>query len=185
MKRLRLSDVAIGTAAGLVGTLAMDTLWWRRSRQAGSELGFVEWEFNTGTDYDSFDDVPAPGQVGQRLACLVGVDIPVASAGLTTDVVHWATGASWGAAAVTITAVSPLAAVPAGIVAGVAAVSTAYGALGAAGIYEPVWAYDSQTLWKDVSAHLVFGTAAGAALWTMPKVRSMLSPLASAAGKAL
>lgn len=180
MNRLRLTDLVVGAAAGIVGTIAMDTLWWRRSRQAGSDLGFVEWEFAAGTDYDSFDDAPAPGQVGQRIGRLVGVDVPVEHAGLTTDVVHWTTGASWGAAAGAITAVSPVAAVPAGIAAGVAAVSTAYGALGAAGIYEPVWTYDRQTLWKDVSAHLLFGTATGLALWTMRKLCSMFSPSAAA-----
>lgn len=178
--RPRPTDLVVGAAAGIVGMIAMDTLWWRRSRNAGSDLGFVEWEFSTGADYDSFDDAAAPGRVGQRIGRLVGVDISVEHAGLTTDVVHWATGASWGAAAGAISAASPVAAVPAGIAAGVAAVTTAYGALGAAGIYEPVWTYDAKTLWKDVSAHLLFGTATGVALWTMHKLCSNCSPRAAA-----
>lgn len=180
MNRPRLTDVMIGAAAGLVGTIAMDTLWWRRARQAGSDLGFVEWEFAAGTDYDSFDNAPAPGQVGQRLGRLAGVDVPVEHAGLTTDVVHWSTGATWGAATGAITAVSSVATVPVGIAAGVAAVSTAYATLGAVGIYEPVWEYDVETLWKDASAHLLFGTATGLTLWTIRRLSAKISPSAAA-----
>ena len=31
------------------------------------------------------------------------------------------------------------------------------------GVYEPIWKYDLETLKKDLSAHLVFGTATAAA----------------------
>jgi hypothetical protein len=31
------------------------------------------------------------------------------------------------------------------------------------GVYEPIWKYDLETLGKDLSAHLVFGTATAAA----------------------
>ncbi|MDZ7733151.1 MAG: hypothetical protein U5R31_08545 [Acidimicrobiia bacterium] len=60
MNHPRLTDLVAGAAAGIVGTIAMDTLWWRRSRRSGSTLGFAEWDFATGTDYDSFDDAPRP-----------------------------------------------------------------------------------------------------------------------------
>ncbi|CAN5811977.1 hypothetical protein BH23ACT5_BH23ACT5_08430 [soil metagenome] len=172
MNQPRVSDLVIAAAAGVVGTVAMDMLRWLRARQAGSDDGFVDWAFATGSDYDSFDDVPAPGLVGQRITRLVGVDLAIEHSGLTTDVVHWATGLSWGTAAGALTAVAPIAAFPAGIASGVAAIGTAYGALGAAGIYQPVWEYDRATLWKDASAHLVFGTAAGLTLWAMRKLRS-------------
>ena len=29
------------------------------------------------------------------------------------------------------------------------------------GIYKPITEYDAKTLWKDLSAHVVFGSAAG------------------------
>jgi hypothetical protein len=32
------------------------------------------------------------------------------------------------------------------------------------GIYKPITEYDRATLWKDLSAHLVFGTALGVTL---------------------
>jgi hypothetical protein len=28
-----------------------------------------------------------------------------------------------------------------------------------ASLYKPVWEYDAETLWKDLSAHLVYGIA--------------------------
>ena len=31
------------------------------------------------------------------------------------------------------------------------------------GVYKPIWKYDFETLRKDLSAHLVFGTATAAA----------------------
>jgi hypothetical protein len=39
-----------------------------------------------------------------------------------------------------------------------------YVTLPLAGVYQPIWEYDAQTLYKDLSAHLVFGIAADAAL---------------------
>lgn len=172
MKRPLFSDLATGAVAGVVGTAAMDVVWWRRARNAGSDDGFVEWQFGTGTEYDSFEDASTPAQMGQRLARIVGIELPVERAGLTTDVMHWTTGIGWGTAAGALTAATPVAAVPAGIAGGVAAIGTAYGVLGAAGIYQPVWEYDLQTLWKDLSAHLVFGTALGAALFAIRKLRT-------------
>jgi hypothetical protein len=37
--------------------------------------------------------------------------------------------------------------------------SSSYVTLPIVGVYEPIWKYDVPTLWKDLSAHLVFGTA--------------------------
>ena len=31
------------------------------------------------------------------------------------------------------------------------------------GVYKPIWKYDLETLWKDLRAHLVYGTATAAA----------------------
>lgn len=172
MKSLRLSDIVVGAASGVIGMLAMDVLWWRRARRAGSDDGFVEWEFSTGTAFDSYGSAGAPAQIGYRLAHLGGVELPTKRAGLVTDVVHWATGVGWGVAAGGLVVATPVPALPAGVVGGVAAIVVAYGALGAMGIYDPVWEYEAATLWNDVSAHLVFGTATGVALWVLRTVRS-------------
>jgi hypothetical protein len=38
-----------------------------------------------------------------------------------------------------------------------------YAVLPALGVYRPIWEYDLETLWKDLSAHLVFGLATAGA----------------------
>jgi hypothetical protein len=38
---------------------------------------------------------------------------------------------------------------------------TSYVILPLAGLYRPIWEYDIGTLWKDLSAHLVYGLATG------------------------
>ncbi len=172
MNRSNLAELTRGVVAGAVGTLAMDVLWWRRARAAGSDDSFTGWEFVTGSEYESFADASAPGQVGHRMAALVGIDVPVQHAGLTTDVVHWATGATWGVFAGALAARTSLSAATAGIAGGVAAITTAYAALGAIGIYRPVWEDDRATLFSDASAHLVFGAATGVALATFEHFRS-------------
>jgi hypothetical protein len=34
-----------------------------------------------------------------------------------------------------------------------------YAVLVPAKLYKPIWEYDAETLWKDLSAHLVYGLA--------------------------
>src|SRR3954468_21659304 len=50
----------LGLAAGAAGTLALDLVWYRRARKAGSDAGFAEWEIVR--DLQSWDDAPAPGK---------------------------------------------------------------------------------------------------------------------------
>ena len=51
-----------------------------------------------------------------------------------------------------------------GITTGITAWGMSYAVLGKLGIYRPITEYDRATLWKDLSAHLVFGTTIGAVL---------------------
>lgn len=147
-----------GVVAGMVGTLAMDLLWWWRYRRDGGEDGFADWEFATSTT--SFDQASAPGRVGQRAAQLVGVDLPDEAAGTTTNVVHWLTGAAYGNAHALLAdgRHRPL---TAGLLTGMAAFAGSYVTLGALGVYEPIWEYDAETLAKDLSAHVLFGATTG------------------------
>jgi hypothetical protein len=154
-------DVAIGALAGGAGTLAMDALWFRRFRRDGGEKSFGEWELSTGAT--SFDDVGAPAKVGQKVARALGRELPDRHAGFANDVVHWSTGASWGMAAGMLAGAGFVAALPAGVIAGVSAFTTAYAVLAAVGIYKPIWQYDAETLWKDASAHIIFGVVTGTA----------------------
>jgi hypothetical protein len=40
------------------------------------------------------------------------------------------------------------------------------------GVYEPIWKYDLETLGKDLSAHLVFGTVTAAAFCVLDRKES-------------
>ena len=50
-----------------------------------------------------------------------------------------------------------------GIPFGAAVWAGGYAVLPQFGVYEPIWKYDLKTLGKDLSAHLIFGTATAAA----------------------
>src|ERR1700742_4022576 len=60
-----LGAVARGVVAGAVGTAAMDALLFARYRRGGGESDLESWEFSAGLD--SWDQAPAPAQVGKRL----------------------------------------------------------------------------------------------------------------------
>ncbi|WCO68167.1 hypothetical protein PO878_05440 [Iamia majanohamensis] len=152
--------VVRGVVAGAVGTLAMDLVWWGRYRRGGGEDGFVDWDLATSTA--GFDEASAPGQVGRRVAGAVGVELPDAAAATTTNVVHWATGAQWGALYGLAAGRGGRPSPALGLLLGPTAWGSAYVLLGAAGIYEPIWTYDRETLARDLSAHLVFGLATAA-----------------------
>lgn len=154
-------SLGAGVLAGLVGTAAMDALWYRRHRAEGGTTPFATWEFQS--DIDGFDDAPAPARVGKILAQKAHVDLPDSLAPLTNNVVHWSTGVSWGVAAAMLRPVPGVGAIRAGVLAGVAAWTTSYAVLPKLGVYKPITEYDPKTLWKDLSAHLVFGSAVGAA----------------------
>lgn len=153
--------VARGALAGVAGTLAMDLLWWSRYRRGGGEDGFTDWEFATATT--SFEEASAPARAGQRAAALVGVDLPDHTAGMTTNVVHWLTGVGYGVVHALLHDGSSDHPLRNGVATGVGAFASSYAAMGAMGLYAPLWEYDAQTLAKDLSAHLLFGTTVGLA----------------------
>ncbi len=63
-----------------------------------------------------------------------------------------------------VAAAVPIPGLAVGVATGITAWGTSYAVLGKLGIYRPISEYDKATLWKDLSAHLVFGTTLGAAL---------------------
>jgi hypothetical protein len=152
-----------GAVAGAVATAAMDLVWYRRYRADGGDRDLVTWEFSSAaSDFD--DDAPAPAQVGKRLADAVGVALPESALATTNNVVHWMTGIGWGKVAGLVASAVPIPQLGVGIATGVTAWGTSYAVLGKLGIYRPITEYDTATLWKDLSAHLVFGVTLGAAL---------------------
>lgn len=162
--------IARGVAAGAVGTLAMDLVWYSRYRRGGGEDRFTDWEFSASTK--SFEDAGAPGQIGKRIVeGFFHTELPPESAAFTNNVVHWATGSQWGA--VYGVAVGSAAATnPAlGLLLGAAAWGTSYVVMPLAKLYKPIWEYDAKTLAKDLSAHLVFGLATAGAFRALSRGR--------------
>ena len=158
-----LGSVVRGAAAGAVATAAMDLVWYRRYRRDGGDRPFATWELSTtATGFD--DDAPAPARVGKRLADLVGIELGDDAVAATNNVVHWSTGIGWGKVAGLAAAALPLPALAVGTGTGVTAWASSYAILGPLGIYRPITEYDRATLWKDLSAHLVFGLTLGAVL---------------------
>jgi hypothetical protein len=141
----------------------MDLIWYRRYLAAGGDANFLSWEFSAGASGFG-DDAPAPARVGQRLAELVGVELENSDAPAANNVVHWLTGIGWGKVAGIATSVLPWPRIPIGVGTGVAAWATSYAVLGRLGIYKPISEYDRATLRQDLTAHLAFGMAVGAAL---------------------
>jgi hypothetical protein len=155
-----LSRIARGVAAGAVGTLAMDAVWYSRYRRGGGESRFADWEVTA--EVDSWEQAPAPGQMGGKLLELVtGRAVPVERAPAISNTMHWVYGSSWTAAYGALLPRRPWWGGPAF---GALVWSSGYVILPLAGIYEPIWRYDLTTLAKDLSAHLVFGTTADGAL---------------------
>lgn len=159
-----LGSLLRGVAAGAVGTLAMDLVWYSRYRRGEGEDNFVDWEFSASTK--SWDDAGAPAQVAKRVAeGFLQRDLPDEAAAMTNNAMHWATGLQWGAlyglvAGSAVRRPHPLA----GAALGAAAFATSYTLLGLAKLYRPIWEYDARTLGKDLTGHLVFGLATATTL---------------------
>ncbi len=140
-----------------MGTVAMDLLWFYRYRRGGGGGDFADWEFSTGLS--SWDDAPAPGQIGKRvLETVFQREIPPERAALVSDVMHWFYGLFWGAQYGIVAGSLPARGwLPSGIAFGSLVWAGDYVVLPLANVYKPIWEYDTKTLLDDLSAHLVFG----------------------------
>jgi hypothetical protein len=154
-----------GVAAAAAGTAAMDSLWyWRYTREGGTSDA-IAWEFASGLN--DWDKAPAPAQVGRRLAgAYLGHELPAESAQLTTNVMHWGYASFWGSVYGIVVGSTRWRNPLLGLPFGAAVWGFGYAVLPLGHFYKPIWEYDAKTLWKDLSAHLVFGltTAASFAL---------------------
>jgi hypothetical protein len=155
----RIASLCTGVVAGSIGTATMDAVLYARYRRAGGTTGPYGWE--TSESAKNWQDASTPGLVGRRLvSTLTGRDLPDSAARTTVNAVHWATGLSWG---VVYSLVgrghrTPWA-VMAGPLLGLSAFASAYAILPAMKLYEPIWTYDRETLKKDLSVHVAFGTS--------------------------
>ena len=141
----------------------MDLLLFRRYRAGGGTEAFRSWDFST-TATDFGDDAPA------RRVSASGSPTPSASSCSTSRTSRPRTTSSTGSPASggevrrVAAVVLPLPPLAVGVATGVTAWGTSYAVARPAGIYQPITAYDGPTLWKDLSAHLVFGATVGAVL---------------------
>lgn len=150
--------------AGSIGTLAMDLLWYSRYRREDGASTFGDWEVTR--DVRSWAEAPAPAQMGRKvLGAMTGRDVPLERAAALSNVMHWAYGVSWTVAYGALVArLGTRRRLWHGPAFGAAIWCADYVTLPLAGVYEPIWKYDAPTLYADLTAHLVFGTAADGAL---------------------
>jgi hypothetical protein len=152
-------NAVAGVVAGAIGTAAMDLVWYRRYRRDGGEDSLWEWE--SAKDVTTWDQASAPGQLGRKiLGAVTGKPAPDGWARTTTQLVHWATGVGWGVQYGVLAGRTSRHPWLRALALGPAAWSASYVVLPLAKVYRPVWAYDAQTLEKDLSAHLVYGAVA-------------------------
>jgi hypothetical protein len=148
---------AYGLVAGLLGTVAMDLVWFARYRRGGGVASFTTWEF--GSSPATWDDASAPAKVGKLLYETASrTELPVSKAGLTTNVMHWGYGLQWGLIfGIAVTCGSRLRLWQGPLLGALVWISS-YVTMPIAGFYKPIWSYDVKTLWDDLSAHLAYGT---------------------------
>jgi hypothetical protein len=157
-----LGTIARGLAAGAVGTLAMDLLWFTRYRRRGGDRSFAAWEFSPETD--GWQRAPAPAQVGRRLVeGLFDLELSPRHAPLVNNVTHWAYGMLGGAQYGVVEGSLRRPRVRHGLPFGASVWAAGYAVLPAAKLYEPIWKYDRKALADDLSAHLVYGLGTAAA----------------------
>jgi hypothetical protein len=140
----------------------MDTLLYRRYRQGGGEEAFPDWESSAGLT--SWDDAPGPALVAKRfLEAALHEEVPPRYARLLNNVTHWGFGLATGAGYGLLVGPRESSKLRYGPQFGATVWASGYVVLPLLGVYKPIWKYDLETLAKDLSAHLVFGTVTAAA----------------------
>jgi hypothetical protein len=166
-----LRSILRGVAASAVGTLAMDTWLYRDYQRGGDNESFPDWEFSAGLD--SWEDAPAPARAAKKvLESVLGHDLSPRYARALNNLTHWGFGLATGAGYGLIVGSLGKPRVWYGLPFGAAVWGNGYVVLPQLGVYEPIWKYDLETLGKDLSAHLVFGTATAAAFCVLDRKES-------------
>lgn len=161
LKVTPLGVILRGMVAGAVGTAVMDVVWYVRYRRGGGKNKFLDWELST--DLSSWDKAPAPALIGKRLVeSFTGQALPPERAAFINNFMHWAYGIGWGAVYGILAGSLPRPFVALGAPFGAMVWGAGYLVLPKAGVYKPIWDYDPRTLWKDLSAHLAYGTGTAA-----------------------
>jgi hypothetical protein len=156
-----LGAVGRGALAGAIGTAAMDVLWFWRYRRHGGESRLLDWEFSRGLR--DWDQAPAPARLGKQLyEGFFQRELPGDRAALTNNVMHWGYGIGWGALFGLVVGSARRPRMRFGLLFGPVVWGFDYVVLPQAKLYKPIWEYDLQTLWQDLSAHIVYGVMTAA-----------------------
>jgi uncharacterized membrane protein YagU involved in acid resistance len=121
----------------------------------------------------SWENAPAPALVAKQL--LEGVlkhELSPRYARLLNNATHWGFGLAAGAGYGLLLGSRRKPKLWYGLPFGAAVWASGYVVLPLLGVYEPIWKYDLETLGKDLSAHLVFGTATTAAFRVLARKES-------------
>ena len=156
-RRTPVGVVALGALAGAAGTLAMDLVLYVRAKRADGDrtAPFFEWEFAAKHDWDQ---ISAPGQVGRRVVeGFLQKELDPKWAPLTNNITHWGYGMLWGVQYGIVAASFPTRTALLDLLLGPTVWASSYVVLPLAKLYKPIWEYDTQTLAKDLTAHMVYG----------------------------
>jgi hypothetical protein len=135
----------------------MDGSLYRRYRHNGGDAGFPGWESSEGVD--SWENAPAPAQAAKRLLeGVLGQEVSPRYARSLNNAAHWGLGLAAGAGYGLLLGSRRKPKLWFGLPFGAAVWANGYVVLPLLGVYQPIWKYDFETLRKDLSAHLVFGT---------------------------
>ena len=160
-----------GVAASALGTLAMDAWLYRDYQRGGGNESFPDWEFSAGLV--GWENAPAPALAAKRvLESVFKHDLPPRYARALNNATHWGFGLATGAGYGLLVGSRRKPRVWYGLPFGAAVWGSGYVVLPQLGVYEPIWKYDLETLGKDLSAHLVFGTATAAAFCVLDREES-------------
>jgi predicted cobalt transporter CbtA len=163
-----LRDVGAGIVAGAIGTSAMDLLLYARYRRDGGKDSLWRWEF--AGNVMSWDEASAPGQLARKAwHRATGHEPSDDWARAATNTVHWATGVGWGLAYSALASTTSRRPWTRAFALGPIVWTSGYVLLPLAKVYKPIWKYDARTLAKDLSAHVLYGTAVSVAYWALAR----------------
>ncbi|MGW2620780.1 hypothetical protein [Streptomyces sp. NPDC001500] len=163
-----LAAVTAGLLAGAVGTVCLDAVHYLRYRRSGGTDSPLAWEF---APVESWEKAPDPGQVAKRvIEGFTQRRLPEGAAWFTSTVAHWAYGSAVGAAYGIVAGSLPRPSSVHGVPLGVAVFAGDYVALPIAGLYRPIWQYDTKVLVWDFGAHVAYGTGTAITFWLLTRL---------------
>jgi hypothetical protein len=161
VKQRLLDSVVRGVVASAFGTLAMDAWLYRDYRHGRGKDAFPAWETSEGLV--SWENAPAPALVAKKLLeSVTSQELQPQHARALNNATHWGFGLATGTGYGLLLGSRRRPKVWLGPPFGVAVWASGYIVLPLFGVYKPIWKYDVETLWKDLRAHLVFGTGTAA-----------------------